>query len=301
MKQKAVMFKPAKIKASHIADFSMLMITVVWGSNFVIMKEALNYITPFYYLGIRFILSFVLLSIVFWKKIRMADLKEIKAGCIIGFFLFMSFLTQTIGLLYTTPGKSGFITGINVIIVPFIYYFVTKDFPGWSPVIGAFAALLGMGILSFDKYVGLNFGDFLTLICAFFFAAQIVSIGIFTQQNDPVVLSVIQVGFTGAASLILALLFEPIPTQISGKLWIAILYAVVFCTTLAFLVQTVAQKYTSSTHAAVILCMEAVFAVLFSYIFWKEVITLRMIIGCSFILFGVLITELDIKTFKKLS
>jgi drug/metabolite transporter (DMT)-like permease len=280
------------MKKAMIADLSMLLVAVVWGSNFFITKDALIGITPFYYTSIRFLLSFLVLAVVFHKRLLCMTKADLKAGLIIGFFLFAGFITQTVGIIYTTPGKSGFITGVNVIIVPFLYYFITKRFPGWWPIIGAAFAVVGMGLLSLDGGFSINVGDALTLLCAFMFALQIVAIGIYAPSQDPIALTTIQIGFTGIASLILALIFEPVPQSIQMNVWAAIWYAVLPCTVAAFAVQNVAQKYTPPTHASIILCLESVFAVIFSYFFWGEQLSTRMIAGCIMILLGVLVTEL---------
>lgn len=280
------------LKRGTIADLALLLVAVVWGSNFVIMKDALDHITPFAYLGIRFTLSFLIMVVIFWERVKKINVQDIIAGSIIGFFLFAGFATQTIGLLYTTPGKSGFITGINVIIVPFLYYMVTKKFPGWWPLVGGIFAVIGLGFLSLNESFTINIGDLLTLMCAFLFAGHIVSIGVFAPQRDPIILTIIQLGFTGIVNNLIALMWEPLPVGISPGIWAAILYAVVFCTIGAFVIQNVAQRYTPSTHAALILCLEAVFAVIFSYLFWGEELTVRMVIGCVFIFAGVIVTEL---------
>ena len=217
---------------------------------------------------------------------------DVIAGCIIGFFLFSAFATQTVGLIYTTPGKSGFITSIYVIIVPFMYYLVTKEFPGFWPMVAAVLAVVGLTLLSLQESFSVNFGDFLTLLCAFFFAGHIVSIGIFAPKRDPAVLNVIQFAFTAVACIIVMFIWEPQLEPLTGRVWGAVLYGVLLGTIGAFGLQTVAQKYTTASRTALILSLESVFAVLFSYIFWKEELTLRMIIGCVYFT-GIILTEIN--------
>ena len=191
--------------------------------------------------------------------------EDLIAGCIIGFFLFSSFATQTIGLIYTTPGKSGFITSIYVILVPFIYYFITKEFPGFWSIVAAFLAVIGLALLSIQESLAINTGDLLTLVCAFLFAGHIVSIGVFAPKRDPIILNIIQFAFTAVLSTIVMLIWEPEFTPLTGRIWGAVLYGVIVCTIGAFGLQTVAQKYTSASRAALILCLESVFSVIFSY------------------------------------
>lgn len=284
---------PAR-KKMHLADASLLLVAVFWGSNFVIMKSALELITPFAYLGIRFVLAALILTVVFWKKVRQINRHDILIGSLIGFFLFAGFGFQTIGLLYTTPAKSGFITGTSVVIVPFLYFLITRVSPGWWSFGGGALAASGLFLLSASETFGFEFGDLLTMISAFLFAAHIVSLGIYAPRRDPIILAVVQLAFTGLASFAIAFFAEPLPGMFTHPplIWGAIFYAVVFCTIGAFVTQTVAQRYTPPTHAALILSMEAVFAGLFSYLFWDELFTLQKLGGAILIVAGIALTEL---------
>jgi len=288
------MSEKAVNKQTILADISLFFVAIFWGSNFVIMKEALEIIEPFTYLGLRFTMAALMLAPFFWKRLARASLNDYLAGCVIGFFLFGGFATQTIGLLYTTPAKSGFITGMAVVIVPFMYYFVTRMSPGWIATLGAVLAATGLYLLSVDEVTGFNIGDGLTLVCAFLFAAHIIYIAIYVKKIDPIVLAVSQIAFTGIASFAVAFAFEPAEIMLHQPplIWAAILYAVVFCTIGAFVTQTVAQRYTLPTHAVLILSLEAVFAGLFSYLFWDELFTPQKLGGAALIFAGILITEM---------
>lgn len=281
-------------KKMILADLSLFFVAVFWGSNFVIMKEALEIIEPFTYLGLRFILAALLLAPFFWKRLVKASISDYLAGGLIGLFLFGGFAFQTVGLLYTTPAKSGFITGTAVVIVPFMYFFVTRRSPGWWAFLGGLLAATGLYLMSVDRVTGFNLGDGLTLICAFLFAAHIIAIAIHVKRRDPIVLAVSQIAFTGLASFAVALVFEPaeIMLQQPVLIWGAILYAVVFCTIGAFVTQTIAQRYTPPTHAVLILSLEAVFAGIFSYFFWGELFTAQKLTGAALIFAGILIAEM---------
>ncbi len=281
-------------KKTLVADFSLLLVAVFWGSNFVIMKAALEVIEPFTYLGIRFCLAALLLIALFWKRLAKTPAGVYRDGCLIGLFLFGGFAFQTVGLLYTTPANSGFITGTAVVIVPFLYFLVTRRSPGWWAYLGGLLAASGLYLFSSNNVDGFNSGDLLTLICAFMFAAHIVAIAICVRRGDAIVLSVIQIAFTGLASFTMALLFEPSAGMFQHPplIWGAIAYAIIFCTIGAFVTQTMAQRYTPPTHAVLILSLEAVFAGLFSYLFWGELFSLRRLSGAFLILAGILVTEL---------
>lgn len=277
------------------ADISLFFVAVFWGSNFVIMKEALEVIAPFTYLGLRFLVATLFLAPLFWKRVARASSQDLAAGCLIGFFLFAGFSFQTVGLLYTTPAKSGFITGIAVVIVPFLYYLVTKRFPGWAAFVGGGLAACGLYLLTVGDTFNLGFGDMLTLISAFLFASHIIAIALHAPRRDPLVLAVIQIAFTGLASTVMALFFESTAGMFIHPplIWGAILYAVLFCTIGAFVTQTTAQRFTPPAHVALILSLEAVFAGIFSYFFWGELFTVRKLSGAMLILLGIIIAELS--------
>ncbi len=281
-------------KKTVLADISLVFVALFWGSNFVIIKQALDVIHPFTYLGIRFIIAALLLAPFFWKRLARAPVRDYLDGCLIGLFLFGGFAFQTVGLLYTTPANSGFITNTAVIIVPFLYFLVTRRSPGWWAYVGGLLAASGLYLLSANEVAGLGIGDALTLVCAFLFAGHLVAIGIFVQRSDAIVLAVTQIAFTGVASMTAALIFEPTALMLHQPpaIWGAILYAVVFCTIGAFVAQTYAQRFTPPTHASLILSLEAAFAGLFSYLFWDEIFTMQKLIGAALILAGILTTEL---------
>lgn len=278
-------------KKSLYADLSLLIVAIIWGSGFVVTKNTLDHVTPYYLLAYRFIISAILLSVILFRKIRKASIKDIKAGVIIGLFLFAGFATQTVGLQYTEAGKQAFITATNVVMVPFIYWFISKKRPDKFELFAALLCLVGIGILSLNKNLTMGYGDFLTLLCAILFAFHISSTGYFAKKSDPSVLSVVQLGTAGFLSLIFAILFEGTNFVIQSQTIVPILYLAVFSTMLAFLIQTIAQRYTSSTHAAIILSLEAVFGSILAIIFLNEALTIRFFIGCIAILVSVVTSE----------
>ncbi|MCQ4923423.1 DMT family transporter [Tissierella carlieri] len=278
-------------KKTLYADLSLLLVAVVWGSGFVVTKNALDHVTPYYLLFFRFIISTIILSVIFFNKIRKASIKDIKAGVIIGLFLFAGFAMQTVGLQYTEAGKQAFITATNVVMVPFIYWGISKKRPDKFDLAAAFLCLVGIGILSLNSNLTIGYGDFLTFLCAIMFACHISSTGYFAKESDPYVISIVQLGTAGILSFIFAILFEGTKMNIQTQTLIPILYLSLFSTMFAFLVQTVAQKYTNSTHAAIILSLEAVFGSTFAIIFLKEPFTVRFLIGCIAILISVITSE----------
>ncbi|MSU02088.1 DMT family transporter [Tissierella pigra] len=273
------------------ADMSLLLVAIIWGSGFVVTKNALDYVTPYYLLFFRFTISTIILSIVFFKNIKNASKQDIKAGIIIGSCLFAAFATQTVGLQYTEAGKQAFITATNVVMVPFIYWIISKKRPDKFDLAAAFLCLIGIGVLSLNKDLSMGYGDLLTLLCAVLFAMHISSTGHFAKESDPYVITIIQFLTAAILSFIFALSFEGTNIKLESNTIFPILYLAIFSTMTAFLMQTVAQKYTSSTHAAIILSLEAVFGSTFSIIFLKEPLTIKFFIGCMAILISVITSE----------
>lgn len=282
-------------KKNLFADLSLFLVAAIWGSGFVVTKNAVNHITPFYMLAIRFFVSFILMAIIFWKKVRKTEIEDIKAGLIIGFFLFTAFATQTYGIKYTTASKQAFITASNVVMVPFFYWIVSKERPKSYEIVSAIICFIGIGILSFEKNFSIGLGDSLSLLCAVFFASHIVSIGVYSGDRDPILLTIYQMLMAGILSLVSAIIFEPKIVTLTKDAILAVLYLSIFSTLIAFLIQNLAQKHTTSTKAAIILSTEALFGSLFSFIFLKEPFSLKFLIGCSAILFSIINTEVKLQ------
>ena len=217
---------------------------------------------------------------------------------IIGLLLFAGFVAQTIGMKYTTPGKNAFLTGLNVVMVPFFYWALIKKFPGWQTIVAALLSFVGIGLLTLQNgSIVMNFGDLMTILCAVFFAIQIIAIGHYAKNMDTMVLATLQMLVAAVLSVISAVLFEPsmpLSNINRGNIY-SIGYLVVFSTMIAFLIQNTAQKYTLSTHAAIILCMESVFGSIFSVIFLKEIFSPSMIIGCAVIFVAIILSEVKIE------
>jgi len=283
-----------------LADLSMVMVAMIWGISFVFVKVSIGIIPPMEFIGIRFVIASLVLALIFYKPLLKTNKKEILAGCIIGIFLFLGFFAQTLGLQFTTPGKSGFITGIYIVIVPFLASIYYKKFVGWLPITGAIMAFTGLGLLSisFDELYLLGKGDLLTLVCAFGFALHILSVEKYIHRFNPFVLSIVQIGFTGVLSLLYSVFFEPVTINIPMNVWGAVAFTALLSTCLGFLIQNVAQKFTSSTHAALLLGLEAPFALLFSVLLWGEIMTLRGFIGCTLIFVAIMLIEIGPVLFK---
>jgi drug/metabolite transporter (DMT)-like permease len=233
----------------------------------------------------------VLLLLVMPRSITQSKPRDWLYGGLLGTFLFIAFSAQTIGLQYTTPGKSGFITGLNVAMVPFLFMLVARRSPGLVQVAGALVAAVGLGVLSLRGNFTLSWGDSLTLIGAVAYAGQITATGFFAPKTRPATLAITQIVVAAALFSVVTPFFATVSLHLPGKMWAAIVWTAAMGTVYAFLVQATAQRRTSSTHAAVILCLESVFAAFFSVLFGFESFTGRLLGGAALIFAGILVIE----------
>lgn len=277
----------------YLSDLSLLFVAFVWGGGFVAVKDALNTVTPMVLMSVRFVLAAMVLYLFLHRWIGKIDKNDLKKGSIVGVILYIAFAAQTFGLQYTTASKQGFLTATYVIMVPLIYWIFYKRRPSTKAIIGSLITLVGIGLVSINATFTLNLGDGLTLICAFFFAAHIIAIEFFAKGMNVFKLAFIQIGVAAVLFVITALLTEPIPMSFTPRAWMAIVYLAVFSTFACFTLQTVAQKFTSSSHVSIILSLESVFAALLGVILLGEVLTPIMLIGCALIFAAILMVELN--------
>ncbi|MDA8216561.1 MAG: DMT family transporter [Dehalococcoidales bacterium] len=274
------------------ADLSLLLVTAIWGTTFVLVKEATQTLPPLTLIALRFTTGFIALALVFHKRLRRATRQDVFAGLLIAFFLGSGFVAQTFGLQTTAASVAAFITGLNTVIVPVFAFLLLRHRPSRNVVLGVALATGGMALLTLQDDLSVSQGDLLVVMCAFFFALHIVAVGKNAPCRDTTVLAVIQVGGVAAAAWPLALLVEH-PTFVAPpEVWGSILFLGVVATGLVFLIQNVAQRFTSPTHTALIFTMEPVFAAVFAYLWLGEIISGRSLLGAGLILVGMIVAEL---------
>jgi drug/metabolite transporter (DMT)-like permease len=276
------------------AEAALAVNTVAWGGTFVLAKAALVHISPVFFLAARFTLAAVALWIVFPRVLRSPlTRRRIGGGAVTGLFLFLGYLFQTLGLQYTTPAKSAFLTGLATVMVPLLASLVYRNRPLVSEWIGVSVATLGMGLLSLEGPFGsISRGDLLTLLGASAFAAHIVTLGHFSESMEFELLSVAQVSAAAVSALALFWWVEPLRIHWQPVVFWAILITGLVCTAMAFTIQTWAQRYTTSTRTALIYALEPVFAGITSWLVLGEVLSGRAAAGAVLILAGVLLVEM---------
>lgn len=287
------------------AHLLLLAVVAVWGSTFVLVKDALNDISPLLFNLIRMALATLCLAAVYRKHFPRLTPEALVGGAVAGFFLAVGYQFQTAGLALTTPSKSAFLTGLTVIIVPLLSVIPALRVPGslrpgWNAYLGALVALVGItlmtapGLFSRDLPAsgsGINLGDVLTLGCALSFAFHLISLAHLAKRIPFEQLALLQIGFCTVVMAISSPLLEKPHIQLSVRLVVALLVAAVLATAAAFTIQSWAQKHLAASHTALIISAEPLFAWLTSLLFLHQGLSGRQSLGALLILAGMGLTE----------
>jgi drug/metabolite transporter (DMT)-like permease len=279
------------------AEAALAFNALVWGSTFVIVKEALDDISTILFLAFRFALATAALALVFRR--RSAPMgnwrKGLAGGALAGLFLYAGYAFQTVGLRYTTASNSAFLTGLSIILVPFLAAIVYKQRrkPRSVEVFGALLALAGTGLMTLPGgRFEFNRGDLLTIACAFGFALHILALGHYARLVSYESLAVLQIA-TAAVLCLGTFWWMEVPLVVWSPAVVgAILITGVLATAVAFTIQAWAQRYTTPTRTALIFALEPVFAWVTSHLFAGERFSLSGAFGAGLILSGILLVEL---------
>lgn len=283
-------------------QFLLLTSTIVWGSSFIILKDAISGLPAMYVIGIRFLSSSLLLGLIFFGKIRKLNVKVLRHGLVLGLVLAAAYLTQTYGLKFISAGKNAFITSLYCVLCPFMLWFIFGAKPKAYNILSAVLCMVGIGLVALsgksESDDNLFLGSVLTGTCAIFYALQIIFTGKFHEQKDDVIqLLTVELFVVGVLLSAVSLIFE-LPKYgigayaLNGENVWQIIYLTLACTLYAQLAQLVGLKYTGANQASIILTLEAVFGVIFAIILGDEKITPILFAGFAVIFIGTLISEL---------
>jgi drug/metabolite transporter (DMT)-like permease len=279
--------------------FILLLTAAIWGFAFVAQRVGMQHVGAFTFNGVRFALgSISLLPVIYFfnrknkeQPKEEADLKTtIKSGIIAGSVLFIAASLQQIGLIYTTAGKAGFITSLYIVLVPIIGI-LFKQKTHMKTWIGALTAVIGLYFLSINESFTIEFGDFLEIVGAFFWACHILLIDRFVKNVDAIKLSSIQFATCAVFSMITAFITEDVNAAGISSALVPILYGGIMSAGVAYTLQAVGQKYAKPSHAAIALSMESVFAAIGGILLLAETMSKRGYFGCALMLLGMLIAQ----------
>ena len=290
---------------AHFWGWILLFVSFVWGIEFSLIHEALDSIGPHTFNALRFIIALVTLWLYFLfagiKISKSVDSACLRHGLVLGTLLFVGFATQSIGLQYTSASNGGFITGLNVVLVPVIAWLWLKKHMRWYAWMGFALATAGTLLLT-GGVDGFGQGERWTLACAFAFAIHIVYTGVYVRQVDPLALTIVQLIFVTIFCILASLLFESesvrvIPALLlssddAATVWLAILIGGTLGTGLAYVAQTVGQQSLEAWRVALIFSTEPLFAALGGYWLLDETLSLYAWLGAACIIAGMLVAEL---------
>lgn len=278
----------------------LLIGTIFWGMTFVFIKDAVSLMSVSGFLGYRFLLAGIVLSLIFAKRIRGLNLQTFKYGLLMSVPLLTSFLAQTIGLQYTTASKGGFITGLSVVFVPVILSVLQRKLPSLNIFVAVVMATSGLAFLTLGSSLQLNVGDSWVFLSAILFAIYIIMVGKISRKCDGILLSISQFLIVGVLCTAYAGINGELIVPTQYKLWQAILFTALFATAFMYTVQNYYQKYISEITTSIIFSFEPLFAAVTAFFYLNEELTEKTLIGGLLIFIGILFAELKLRDVKML-
>ena len=260
-----------------LAPWALLTVSVAWGLAFVVMKPAIERQSVSNFLFTRFVLAVLVMILIRPQVVKLFTKDLLLRGFGAGLFLGGGYILQTVGLANTGAAITGFVTGLYVILTPLFASVIFKDRISKTTWAYVFVATIGLGLLSLHGW-SVGYGEFLVFLSAIAFAAHITALSKWSAGRDVYAMTITQ--------LIMCAILTGIASSIQGYspppdfgVWAVVIFTAVFCTAIAFIVQTWSQAHMSATKVAVILTMEVVFAAIFAIIFGGERLTLQSAIG----------------------
>ncbi|OGQ23469.1 MAG: hypothetical protein A3I05_08030 [Deltaproteobacteria bacterium RIFCSPLOWO2_02_FULL_44_10] len=271
----------------------LVIATLVWGSTFILTKWAVEDIDVSYFLFLRYLISFITLALLFPKKLISLRLPTLKSGFFLSLFLTAIFLTQTEGLKITTASNSALITGLYIVFIPLVSYFLFKTQSAIPSLLGIPISTIGLILLTQYSYTGMNKGDLLTLLCAIFSALHIVYTGKAAPHHSSRSLMIVQCLFVALFCGALALSRGSFTSILSSRVILALLTTSLGCTVFAFTVQIIAQRIIDPTRAGLIFALETVFGAFFASWWGGERMTSISFFGACLMVIGILVSEMS--------
>lgn len=280
------------------ADMMLVLVTLCWGVSYFMMAICLEEIPPLTLNAIRFLGAFVVAYIVAFKKVRNVNKTTLKYALFISIALVFVYIGATYGVMYTSQSNAGFFCATSTIFTPILVFIFKRVKPDKKLAVVIVMCTVGIALMSLDSNMTIASGDLLCLMAglAYGFDLLITENAVSHEKVDAFQIGVYQLGFTGVWMLILSFVLEEPCLPQSAGCWISVAFLSIFCTGVAFIVQAVAQQYTSATHVGVIFALEPVFAGIVAFLFAGERLLPRAYVGAAIMLISLIIMEVDIKS-----
>lgn len=272
------------------ANLLLMSVSMAWGTSYLFMKMGISGIGTFNFIALRFGIAFLITFTLFFKKIKNVNKRLITHSAILGFILFCLFVPLLQGLKTTTASSAGFLVGTTVAFVPIIQGIIKRKLPESKTIIGICIVMLGIGFLTLKNGVSVNSGSGLCLLSAVSNAMYIVVTNYFVKSDDGLKLGIFQFGFAALFGSIFSFVFEnpQLPHTTNG--WIAVLGLALICSAYGYVVQPIAQKYTTPENAGFLFALEPVFSAIFAFFILHELLNIQECFGAVLILFSILVS-----------
>ncbi|MBD5463064.1 MAG: DMT family transporter [Lachnospiraceae bacterium] len=272
----------------HKADSMIALVAIIWGSSYLLMKIGLGSIPPFSIIALRFGIAFFFVVLLFFQKLKLTSKYTLLYGALLGFILFAVFAFLMHGLETTTASNAGFLTSTTVVLVPIFHSLVSRKLPEHPIIFGSILTMTGIGFLTLQQSFAFHNGDLLCLCGAAAYACHILLTDRLAQKEDGLILGIWQLGFAGMYGLFCSVAFEKPTLPANTEEWMAVLGLALICSAFGFVVQPIAQKYTTPEHTGLLFALEPVFSAIFAFLFLHETLSVKGYFGAVLVLSGVL-------------
>ncbi len=279
------------------SDLMLLLVVLFWGISYVLMDLSLTEMDPFTLNAFRFCGAFFIAVIISFPKLKTVNRVTLKYSFYVGVSLIFVYIGATYGVKYTSLSNAGFLCALTVVFTPIFGYIFKGKVPEKKLIVVVLMCVLGIGLLTLNNELKPAIGDILCLLCAIAYAIDllITETAVMKEEVNAYQLGVFQLGFAGAGNLILSFLVETPTLRLSPKVWAASIFLAIFCTGLAFIIQAVAQQYTSAAHVGVIFTLEPVIAGIAAFLFAGEILLPRAYFGGVILVLSLLVMETNMK------
>lgn len=284
------------------ADMMLVLVTLCWGVSYYMMDLCLEEIDPLTLNAYRFLGAFAVAALIAFKKIKNVNKTTLKYAFFISISLVFVYLGATYGVKYTSQSNAGFFCATSTVFTPIMAFFIKKEIPDKKLAVAILLCTIGVALMSLNGEFQVATGDLLCIMCGFAYSIDllITETAVGHEEVDAFQIGVYQLGFTGVWMLILACFFETPGLPQSPSCWVSVFFLSIFCTGVAFVVQAIAQQYTSATHVGIIFALEPVFAGIVAFLFAGERLLPRAYFGAFLMLFSIILMEVNIKSiFRK--
>lgn len=284
------------------ADLMLLVVTLCWGISYYLMDISLADMGPFTLNAHRFLLAFAIAFVLALPKFKKVSRTTLKYSVLLGLALVLVYAGVTFGVQYTTLSNAGFLCGLTVIFTPILSWIIYKKSPSKKVALVVLLCVTGIAFLTLTETFSIDsrnlLGDLLCIFCAFIYAFHLLITEKAVSHPDvnPFQIGVLQLGFAGVLNFIMAWLTETPHLPSNSETWISVLFLSIFCTGLAFIIQAIAQQYTSASHVGVIFSLEPVFAGVVAFFLAHEILTPRAYFGAFLMVLSIFIMEIDFRS-----